>query len=126
MGRRRIEVIGPEPTDHASCDFRSYPGMENYVFGHHKSEDGTNKDIWLFSSSTLLAFLSRCKVAGLDCTFKMTPKMWYQTAVFLVFANGFWIPTCWFLLPNKEAFTYEVMCGLLQNALEKNNLDLKG
>ena len=97
-----LDVLGPEPTSHDGCEFSTYPGMEDYIFGHHKSPEGTNKDVWFFSSATLLAFLSSCKVAGLDCTFKMTPKMWYQTAIFLVFANGFWIPVCWFYCQIKK------------------------
>ena len=123
MQRRRREVLGPEPTNHSECDFRRYPGMEDLIVGHHKSEEGSNKDVWLFSSEPLLTFLSRCKVTALDCTFKLTPRMWYQTGIILAYASGFWIPCVWFLLPNKELISYEIMCGLLQSELEKRDLN---
>ena len=106
MGRRRIEILGPEPKNHGSCDFSSYPDVAENVVGVSRGEAGSNTDIWLFSSLYLIQVLTTAKVLGVDCTFKLTRHMWYQTCVILCYINGYWIPIFWALLPNKELFTY--------------------
>ena len=76
MARRRNIILGPEPKDHASCDFTTYPDIKDNVMGIDRGDPNKNDDIWLFGSPFLAKILTSAKSAGVDCTFKITPQMW--------------------------------------------------
>ena len=49
-----------------------------------------------------------------DGTFKCCPKHFYQMYSFQVLKNGWYLPVCHFLLPNKKESTYVTMLHMLK------------
>ena len=86
-------------------------------------EDG--KRIVLFSSNDHLDHLARAKQVLGDGTFKITPKLWYQTFIIQAqVSSQVFVPVAFCLLPDKKRQSYDTMFSLLKEALECRGLQL--
>ena len=125
--KTRREVIPSDPKEMTDLDVNlewfHYSQNEMVVKGDQVLDDG--KRILLFSSNDHLDLLARAKQVLGDGTFKITPKLWYQTFIIQAqVCEKVFVPVAFCLLPDKKKRSYSAMFSLLKEALECRGLEL--
>ena len=92
-------------------------------------EELANKDlpkrVLAFSSKLLLEQLSKKLKTSVDGTFKSSCALWGQMFVWMVKADGYWIPTVFGWLPDKSEDSYKVFFHLVIEKMKELRLDLE-
>ena len=92
-------------------------------------EELANKDlpkrVLAFSSKLLLEQLSKKLKTSVDGTFKSSCALWGQMFVWMVKADGYWIPTVFGWLPDKSEDSYKVFFHLVREKMKELRLDLE-
>lgn len=123
--RREVIPADPKKVDELNVDLEWFlysKDGESVVKGDQVGENG--KRVLLFSSDDHLELLARSPELLSDATFKITPKLWYQTFIIMAAVCGAFIPVVFCLMPDKKRQTYDMMFSLLKEALECRGLEL--
>ena len=76
--------------------------------------------IVIFSTQSNMKFLEKCDVWVSDGTFKVTPKLWYQTYTIHAYMLGHTVPVAYAMLPNKHKSTYIEMWSAIKVATNRD------
>ena len=76
-------------------------------------EENNGKGFVIFTTKLNLQTLCSADTLLMDVTFKSCPKPFYQLYTILAYANTFYIPLVFALLPDKTQSTYETLLHYL-------------
>lgn len=72
-----------------------------------------NTGIVVFSCTSNLMFLCKCKTVYMDGTFKYCTKFWLQLFTIHAIENGHYVPIAFCLLPDKKEETYSNLFNII-------------
>ena len=88
----------------------------------HPNTDICDKDIIILGTPVTAEAWARSEFKSADGTFKITPKLFYQTFVLMAMYGGIYIPCLFGLFPDKSTETYEYFFGMIWEYNDKHNL----
>ena len=69
----------------------------------------TKEGVYLFGTVKLLTEFSNAKFKSVDGTFKIAPRLFFQTMIFMCQIGGNYVTTMMAVLPDKEETTYDIL-----------------
>ncbi|XP_003747407.1 uncharacterized protein LOC100904485 [Galendromus occidentalis] len=102
-------IISPEYTV-----YESSPGhFESFLLGD-SGEGDADRILW-FGRQSVSEWIGLVSEVYQDGTFSLSPLLFYQILAVLADRDGFVLPVCYALLPNKTEHTYRRMLGMLRD-----------